>query len=274
MGRQPAGGSQTVERALRVLDVLTEVETPMRLTELAQAVGLNISTTSRLLSSLERYEYISRDADTGRYRLSYKILQMANVVRDQAQIPELAQPILTRLMEATNETATANVLHQDQAMVIARVECASPLRIVSQVGNHNPLYCTAAGKTLLAFMAEDEVDRILAKGMPPRTPRTITTPEAMKQELAKIRQQGFTLDRGERDEGLVGIAAPVRDATGQVVAECGVSGSEQRMSAEKIPALASHVIEAAATLSKCLGWRQPLTARPESDYVVLVAEQP
>ena len=274
MGRQPAGGSQTVERALRVLDVLTEVETPMRLTELAQAVGLNISTTSRLLSSLERYEYISRDADTGRYRLSYKILQMAKVVRDQAQIPELAQPILTRLMEATNETATANVLHQDQAMVIARVECASPLRIVSQVGNHNPLYCTAAGKTLLAFMAEDEVDRILAKGMPPRTPRTITTPEAMKQELAKIRQQGFTLDRGERDEGLVGIAAPVRDATGQVVAECGVSGSEQRMSAEKIPALASAVIEAAATLSKCLGWRQPLTARPESDYVVLVAEQP
>jgi len=265
MTSRVAGGSQTVERALSVLDVRTEVATPLRLTELARAAELNISTVSRLLGSLERYQYVVRDPHTRRYRLGYKILQMAKVVQDQAQIPELAHPILTELMAATKETATVNVLHQGQAMIIARVEYSSPLRIVSQVGNHNPLYCTAAGKTLLAFTAESEVERILAQGMPPRTPRTITTPEAMYRELARIREQGYTLDLGERDEGLIGIAAPVRDASGDVVAECGVSGSAQRVTEDKIPTLVIHVKDAAAALSDCLGWCPAVRAGARKD---------
>lgn len=248
-------GAQTVERALRALDVLTETGTPMRLSDLAQATGLNISTLSRLLASLERADYVTREPETGRYRLGFKVLRMAQVALEQMPLPAIARPILTTLMQDTGETATINVLHEDRAMVIARVECSSPLRIVSSVGASGPLYCTAHGKVMLAHMPSAEVARILAKGMPRLTPLTITTPEAMMRELQEIRQRGWALDPGEREEGLISIAAPVVDASGALAASCGVSGSAQRMRTETVPKLARLVVEAATELSRQLGWQ-------------------
>src|SRR5262245_43738842 len=99
-------GTQTVERGLQVLDVLADNRGPMRLSELARATGLNVSTTSRLLGALDRFGYVERDDDTGRYALGYKLLRLAQVVLEQSPLPEMANPILARLMEETGETAT------------------------------------------------------------------------------------------------------------------------------------------------------------------------
>jgi DNA-binding IclR family transcriptional regulator len=247
-------GSQTVERALRVLDVLAETASPMSLTSIAETAGLNITTASRLLASLEHHKYVVRSEESGRYQLGYKILAMARSVQAQTGLRDLALPVLRALMEATGETATVNVLHDDHAMMIARVECRSPLRIVSQEGERSPLYCTAAGKILLAYLPEAEVARILAKGLPRRTARTITSPEAMHEELALTRARGYSYDAGEREDGLIGIGAPVRNADGKVIAEMGVSGAAVRMSPDAIPSLAAHVREAAEQLSVRLGW--------------------
>lgn len=248
-------GSQTLERGLHVLDILTDHRTPLRLGEIAEATGLNISTVSRLLTSLERRGYVRRDQITGSYRLGYKLLHMAQIVQEQAGLHELADPVLQELVDATNETATLGILQEDHAMVIARVACSNQLRIAAPIGTRVPLFCTAAGKSLLAHLPEEEVERILALGMPALTPLTITSPQAMRQELETIRGRGYSLDRGEREIGLIGISSPVRDVWGKVIATCGISGSEQRMQPDRVPELAGHVMAAATELSKRIGWQ-------------------
>ena len=264
-------GAQTAERALYVLDVLADHGGRLRLSDLAQASGLNISTTSRLLGALERFGHVERDAETGRYRLGYKILQLAQVVLDQTPLPELAGPILAWLMEVTDETATLNVPHDGAAMVLARVECTSPLRTVAHIGHHGPLYCTAHGKAMLAHMPEEEVRAVLDRGMPRLTDLTITTREGMATELARVRAQGYAVDLGEREPGLVSIAAPVRDASRRVVATVGISGSGQRLGSEVIGLRAGQVMEAAMALSDRLGWKaQDSSARSWSDRSPIV----
>lgn len=252
-----ASGAQTVERALQVLDVLATSRGGLRLSDLSQEMGLNISTTSRVLGALDRFGYVQRDSDTGRYRLGYRLLQLSQLVLEQSSLPELASPILTQLMEDTGETATLCIRHNDQAIVIARVECANPLRSVAQIGHAGPLYCTGHGKAMLAYMPEEETARILSVGMPRSTPLTITTPGQMAEELSRVRDQGYAVDNGERDFELVSVAAPVWDAGGRVVATCGVSGSGQRLRPDLVPSVAATVVAAAETLSSRLGGQPP-----------------
>lgn len=250
-------GAQTVERALQVVDVLAGSRGGMRLSDLAQAMGLNISTMSRVLGALDRYGYIQREPESGRYRLGFRLLQLGQAVLEQWPLPELAAPVLTHLMEETGETATVCVRQEDRAVIIARVECANPLRSVAQIGSAGPLYCTGHGKVMLAFMPEAEVARILAQGMPRLTPLTITTPEAMGTELEAIRARGYAIDNGERDSELVSVVAPVWDAAGRLAATCGVSGSGQRIRPEVVPGMATRVMDAAAALTERLGGRMP-----------------
>lgn len=253
----PVAGAQTVERALQVLDVLAGSRVGLRLSDLAQAMGLNVSTTSRVLGALDRYGYVRREAETGRYRLGYRLLQLSQLVLEQSPLPEMANPVLARLMAETGETATLCIRHDDRAIVIARVECANPLRSVAQIGHAGPLYCTGHGKAMLAHLPEAEAARILALGMPRLTDRTITDPARMAEELARIRSLGYAVDTGERDPELVSVVAPVWDAAGQLAATCGVSGSSQRMGAEVMPRLAAKVRAATGELSGRLGGRAP-----------------
>ena len=254
----PSSGSQTVDRALQLMDVLAERGVPLRLSELAKAVNLNISTTSRLLSSLEHYGYVQRDASTGRYLLGYRLLHLAQVAQEESGLAELAIPILATLVEATGETATITVLQGNRAMVIARVVCSNQLRITAPIGTLGPLYCTAAGKALLAYRRDEEIDYFLTRGMPRLTDATITDIPTMRGELQRVRVQGYALDRGEREEGLIGLATPVHDGSGAVIASCGISGAGQRMTEERMPDLARHVVEAGNNLSARLGFR-PVT---------------
>jgi DNA-binding IclR family transcriptional regulator len=250
-------GAQTVERALQMLDVLASSRGGLRLSDLSHEMRLNISTTSRVLGALDRFGYVQRDPDTGRYRLGYRLLQLSQIVLEQSPLPEMANPVLAQLMEETGETATLCIRHDDHAIVIARVECANPLRSVAQIGHAGPLYCTGHGKVMLAHMPEEETERILAVGMPGLTPLTITDPGRMAEELGRVRAQGYAVDNGERDPELVSVVGPVWDAAGRVAATCGVSGSSQRIRAELVPALAATVMAAAATLSSRLGGRPP-----------------
>jgi len=250
-------GAQTVERALLVLDVLAGSRAGLRLSDLSQAMGLNISTTSRVLGALDRFGYVRREAETGRYRLGYRLLQLSQAVLEQSPLPEMANPVLARLMAETGETATLCIRQDDQAIVIARVECANPLRSVAQIGHAGPLYCTGHGKAMLAHLPEEETMQILGLGMPRLTERTITDPARMEEELAQIRSRGYAVDTGERDPELVSVVAPVWDAAGRVAATCGISGSSQRIRADVVPGLAATVTAATAVISERLGGRMP-----------------
>jgi DNA-binding IclR family transcriptional regulator len=139
-------------------------------------------------------------------------------------------------------------------LVVARVACENQLRIAQPVGTRNPIYCTAAGKALLAYQPPERIEEIISLGMPRLTDLTITSPEAMRTDLARIREQGYALDLGEREVGLIGLSVPVRNASGAVVGTCTVTGSAARITAGRIPLIRDRVAISAAEISERLGW--------------------
>jgi DNA-binding IclR family transcriptional regulator len=179
---------------------------------------------------------------------------MATMVEQQTSLHELADDVLHRLVNDVNETSGLSVLDGDHVLVVARVACKNQLRIAQPIGTRNPIYCTAAGKALLAHQSPERIEEIISLGMPQRTDLTITNPEAMRTELARIRDQGYALDLGEREVGLIGISVPVRNASGAVVATCTASGSGARIDADRIPLIRDRVAVSAAEISERLGW--------------------
>ncbi|MCA1670020.1 MAG: IclR family transcriptional regulator [Thermomicrobia bacterium] len=250
----PGAPMQTVERALRVLERVAAFPRPTSLTEVANAAGLHPSTTYRLLGTLVQMGYVARDGRTGLYRLGLKLLRMSHALEDQLDIRAIAFPVMERIVMQEDETVALVIRTGATAVVIERVQCARQIRSVMSVGSHGPLHCTAAGKILLAWLTPPDIEAILTQASPVRyTARTITEPAALLAELAKVRAQGIALNRGERADDLVGIAGPVRNARGRVIAALSLSGPAQRLGPERRPALAAVVREGAAHVSARLG---------------------
>lgn len=246
-------GSQTVEKALRVVDTVASYQEPMRLTELAHAADMNISTMSRLLDSLERHGYVRRDMLTDRYRLGYKFLHFANVVRLQSNFDEIASEALDRLARETDETATLSILVGQQAMVAVRVVPPSVQNTRLAVGMLQQLHCTAAGKAILAYQSDDEIERVLSSELMKYTNETIIEADALRKELERVRDCGFALSFGEWDRDLAGIAAPVIHQTGTAIASCGVVGSLHRIQRRDLRELAPTVMSAAMEITRNIG---------------------
>jgi DNA-binding IclR family transcriptional regulator len=248
-------GSQTVDRALHLVDTLAAHNTAMRLTDLSEESGLNISTTARLLDSLVRYGYVRRDILTGRYRLGYKFLHFANVVREQSSLDEIAGDVLEELAIASGETAMLGILVGNQVMVVIKRSAMEGVPTNVIVGSMRDLHSTAIGKAVLAFMAVEESERIASLGLPEMTRHTLTSPSELAAELEGIRQKGYALSVGEWDEDWFGIAAPVFHATGIAIAACGIIGSVLRVRHGDIDidATAQQVIAAADRVTNTIG---------------------
>ena len=250
----PGAPMQTVERALRVLERVAAFPRPASLTEVANAAGLHPSTTYRLLSTLVQIGYVTRDGRTGLYRLGLKLLRISHALEDQLDIRAIALPVMERIVAQEDETVSLVIRTGSTAVVIERVQCIRQIRSVTPVGSHGPLHCTAAGKILLAWLKTPDIHILLAEAPPVRyTARTITEPAALLTELAKVRARGVALDRGERADDLIGIAGPVRNARGRVIAALSLSGPAQRLGPDRRPALAAVVREGAAHVSASLG---------------------
>lgn len=247
---------QTVERALNIMEALADVKGEIGIVELSRLVNLHVSTVHRLLSSLMKRGYVSQNAQTGRYSLGSNVLRLCRAFHGQSDIRAQARPFLQSLMEESGETANLIVLDRDEAVYIDQVQSPHLVRMFAEIGRHVPLHSTGCGKVLLAYQKPEERARIMReKGLPANTPHTITSPDELEKELAKVRAQGYAIDNEEQEIGVRCVAAPVRDYTGQVVAAISLSGPTTRLSLERIKALAPLVVAACAKLSASLGYK-------------------
>ena len=249
--------TQSVERALILLDVIGEADRSLTLTYIARRAGIHISTCTRLLRTLEASGLVARDETTSEYRLGHKIFTLAHALERQLDIRALAWPVLQRLTEVTGEMSSLAMLHGDEVMLIERSISRNELGFLAGPGARAPLYCTAAGKMLLAHAEGELVDRILARPLPRLTPTTITSADELRLELAKIRAQGYAIDQCERENGLFGVAAPVRDVASRVIAVISFSGPAERINTPSLPAWTEVLCELAAQMSIQLGWVDP-----------------
>jgi DNA-binding IclR family transcriptional regulator len=236
-----------VERAVAVLVALAEGPGHLGTNELARRTGINASTVSRLLATLARDEVVQRVPATGRYRLGLRLVQLGNAALAGVELREIARPHLLALMEATGETATLSVPAGNTAVTVDFVQSPSTVRSVAEIGRPSVPHATASGKVYLAHTGA-----AIATPLPALTPRTITDPDVLAREVARVREQGWAQARGEREADLHAVAVPVPDARGQLVAILAVQGPAGRFDDQAMAAAVAQLRERAAALSATL----------------------
>jgi IclR family acetate operon transcriptional repressor len=246
---------QSVVRALDLLEALMDRE-EVGLVELAERTGLQPSTAHRLLATLARRGYVFQNRATGRYLLSYRVLELAgHVQRRTARLRAAARPYLERARKVSGETANLVVLNEhDEIVYVDQVEGPRAMRMFMETGRSVPAHSAGAGKALLAARAPEALER-LREQEPLRafTPRTLTTTADLLRDLARIRRRGFSIDNEEHEVGVTCVAAPVHDHTGEAVAAISVSGPTPRMRATGLAELGELLVILTDELSAELG---------------------
>lgn len=247
------GNLQSVRRAVSALEQIAEAG-ELGVSELGRRLGVHKATASRLVATLAERGLLERDPVTEKYRLGFGLIRLAGAAMAGLDLVRTARPVLEDLAEATRETVNLGVHSGDAVVYIDQVTGTRSIVAVSWVGRRTPLHCTSNGKVLLAEMDGPERERYLAGDLPALTPRTIVEPEALRSELRSVAARGFAKTLEELEEGLNAVAAPVRQADGRAVAALSVSGPAFRMRPVDLPRIARQTMEAAAAISRRLGY--------------------
>ncbi|RQD78720.1 MAG: IclR family transcriptional regulator [Candidatus Syntrophonatronum acetioxidans] len=252
---------QSVERALLLLEILSEVGEPTTLSELSEKANLNISTVHRLLHTLMANHFVEQDLNSGKYRLGLRLFEIGSKALYSLDIRQVAKPHLQEVVHKCNETANMAILEQGEVVYIEQVESQNTIKMFARIGSRGPAHCTAAGKALLAYQEMPELERIISsKGLPRFTDNTITEPDKLKEKLEKIRKQGYALDLEEMDEGVNCIAVPIMNHEGKVIAAISISGLASRMSRDRLEEIhREYLKEAGHKISQDLGYKESLS---------------
>ena len=254
-GHRKAYSSRLLDRSILLLKILATGPTEKRLTDFAEA-GLHKSTTLRLLEGLRRHSLVAVDEATGRYRLGLGLFELGMAAVSRLDVGLCAPPFLEALVAQTGESASLGIFEEPEIVHILRVESSHPLRLPSLAGRRSPAYCTGIGKAILAHLEPERLDAYLLRvTLHPRTPRTITSPEALRQDLRRIRTRGWSLDDEEIFPGLRCVAAPIFGMSGQAIAGISVAGPVSRMPRDLLPKITAQVTVAASEISRRLGYR-------------------
>jgi DNA-binding IclR family transcriptional regulator len=244
--------SLTVDKALRILELLGQEE--LRLVDLSARLGEHKSTVQRLLVTLHARGFVRHDERTRRYSVGLKVLQLASLALADMDLREAAREPMQRLGGLTQETIHLGVYDEPQIVYIDKIESTFPIRMYSRIGARAESYCTGVGKALIAFLTDYEFERYLQKVYFMKfTPNTITSAEGLREEVARIRSQGYALDLQEHEEGVRCAAAPVFGLDGRVAGSISMAAPAFRKSESAIERLAPAVVEAAQQVSMNLG---------------------
>lgn len=250
-------GVQAVDRALAILETLAREGSPMMLSAISAELKLNISTVHRLLNALAAHGLVEQEPYQGRYRLGIRAFEIGNRALYSLDIRSIARPALHQLVDDFNETANLAILDKYEVVYIDQVESSNIIKMLARPGTRAPAYCTGAGKVLLAYLSEKQLN-IFFNEVPlyPYTATTIIDPVHLREELQQIRRQGFALDHGEREEGVRCVAAPVFNHENRVIAAVSVAGPANRMPPDMMAGkLATAVVQVALQIGRHLGYQ-------------------
>ena len=246
----------TVRNAARVLTSFSVEERELGVTELARRLGLGKSTVHRLLATLAAEHLVEQNPQTGKYRLGLKVYELGALVSVHMDLHEAAIAHLHELRNRTGETVQLAVLDGREVVYVERLESSHTLRLFGRVGHRNLAHCTSTGKVLLAALPDAALDRLLdGWTLEPKTPYTITDPEALRAELDAVRARGYAENMNEAEIGVASVAAPVRGAAGDVVAALSVAAPVMRLDGKSVRTFAGMTVTAAEAVSRRLGYR-------------------
>jgi IclR family transcriptional regulator, acetate operon repressor len=245
-----AGLVQSLGRGLALLDSLSESPDGISLSDLSQQVGLSVSTTHRLLTTLEQQGFVRCHPGTRHWSIGVQAFIVGSAFVKARDLLEIARPRMRSLMEQSGETVNLAVLDGGEAVFLAQVECRQMMRALAPPGVRVPLHCSGLGKALLAALPEAEVQRILRQhGLPRLTPRTLTTIARLRADLARTRERGYALDDQEHSIGLCCVAAVVFNEHGEQVGSVSLSGPAVRIPDERVALLGDLVRKTAEAIT-------------------------
>jgi DNA-binding IclR family transcriptional regulator len=206
---------------MAVLDSFSCDQPVQTLGEIQHATGLASATTYRLVSELVEWGGLQR-VSWGRYRIGMRLWQLGSLAPQARDLRDVALPFLQDLLDVTHEVAHLVVLDEGQALYLERLMSRPEVQVRSRVARRLPLHATGPGKVLLAFSPPELVEEVIAKGLPRMARNTITDPARLRRALQDICVTGYCLSRDEMTDGGSSVAAPVRGATGEVIAAVSV----------------------------------------------------
>lgn len=218
---------QSLARGLAVIRAFSATAPELTLSDVARATGLTRAAARRFLLTLVDLGYVRSDGRL--FSLTPRVLELGYAYLSSLSLPEVAAPHLERLVAEVRESASVAVLDGEDIVYVARVATARIMRVSISIGTRFPAYCTSMGRVILAGLPPADLDHYLAHADLRRlTTHTITDPEELREELDRIREQGWAMVDQELEEGIRSIAAPIRDRTGAVVAAANVSSHASR----------------------------------------------
>jgi IclR family KDG regulon transcriptional repressor len=245
-----------ISKVFRILEAIEAAPSGLGLKSICDVTRLNKSTAHRFLKHLEREGYLIR-ADGGKYLIGPKLSQMGARADHRATLQAVSRPILSELWKSTRETVNLATLDQGNVLYIEVLESPHEFRLSSRVGSRRSLHATALGKALAAFLDEKHRERILSGlTFQALTPNTIMNLVQFRQELEKVRRQGYAVDDEEVTLGARCVSAPILGSDGESVAAISVSGPVTRVGREQVGALSAAVVAAAKAISTAMGFHQ------------------
>lgn len=243
--------NNTLIKGLHLLDIMARHGKPIGVSELAGMAGMPKSGAHRLLQALVDEHYVVR-VPPASYTVSIKLWELGSAALWSFDLRRHADALMESLMQSTGESVHLSVLDGREVVYVHKVECPNPIRAYSQIGGRAQAHCVATGKAMLAFRNPQWLAEI-SHDLAAATPRTVTDAETFLNEMQRVRRAGYAVNRGEWREGVNGLAAPIFDGTGAVIAALGISGPDTRLRAGRLRDLAAPVCEAAEQLSSGLG---------------------
>lgn len=250
---------QILRKPLEILEIFLRTATSeLSLSDLVKATGFNISTVQRIVLLLLKEGYLSQRKKRGKYSLGPKIYQFCGFIRTTMKIENVSHPLLEKLAKLTAETAFLSVKDGSEIVDIDAIYNNTDQRLQISVhkGFRGPLHCTAVGKIFLAHMTDKELERYSSSvTLISYTNNTITDFSKLKEQVLIIRQAGIAFNYEEHEIGVTGLASPIRDWKGDMVAAVGIAGPSPRLTNERMRELAPIIKDSALEISRFLGYK-------------------
>jgi DNA-binding IclR family transcriptional regulator len=257
----------SLDKGLFLLEIVEEAERPLSLHDLWLKLKWDKATVHRLLVTLERRGYLLRDSATRQYTLGLKIAGLYASLTRNFDLQTVTRPRLEEVARETTETAHLAIPVGGDIVFIDRVGSREPLSVTTQIGAREPMYCTALGKAILAFVDVAELKELVRPPLKRYTRRTATTLAEVRRTLRSVAAGGYAVDDGEYADGIRCVAAPILNDQGYPIAALGISGPAFRLPPEKVRRFGALIRDAGLAISRRAGYdldhrARGTTARP------------
>jgi IclR family KDG regulon transcriptional repressor len=261
--KEDAFYNRSLERALQILNAFTGEKQELTLVQLSEALNLARATVLRLCSTLVKYGFLRQEGESKRYSLGLRLFELGSIVFNSFSLRRIASHHLTELQLKLGKTVFLAVLENGELLYVdKREDPRNPISFTSEIGKRRPPYWGMLGPLLMAYLPESEIDELLkSHPLKATAKKSITGKEDFVEWLRQIKKQGFAIDLETAMDGIAGVAAPVRDATGKVIASVGVAFISSSVDSKGLKQTVKEAEATAVNISKELGYTEKRVQR-------------